>query len=61
MLVMKILTVLQALENLQTQRNYLMVYVQIEMLERGKRIDMETLSVYEISKRESRVTVPMKP
>jgi len=38
-----------------------MVYVQIEMLERGKRIDMETLSVYEISKRESRVTVPMKP
>ncbi|XFO66699.1 hypothetical protein SPSIL_028580 [Sporomusa silvacetica DSM 10669] len=58
---MKVLAVLQALESLQTQRKCLTVYVQIEMLERGKRIDMETLSAYEISKRESRVTVPMKP
>jgi hypothetical protein len=57
---MKVLTVLQALKNLQTQRNYLTAYVQIEMLERGKRIDMEALSAYEISRRESRVTVPMK-
>ena len=31
------------------------------MLERGKRIDMEALSAHDISKRESRVTVPMKP
>lgn len=33
----------------------------IEMLERGKQIDMEVLSTNEISIRESGVTVPMKP
>lgn len=34
--------------------------LQIGMLERGKRIGMETLSVYEMPLRESRATVPMK-
>ena len=58
---MKVLAVLQALESLQTHRNCLTVYAEIEMLERGKRIDIETLSVDEILKRESRATVPMKP